>query len=248
MTTTGVLVRLLLVAVIAAAVGVAALLFSRAQPTRYQAGAKVSFSSSARPELQVLGSAFVRTATDVRAFTATNAQIMSSFRVARDVARERPELRLSPDEVASRVSISPVGDTEVIQVIAWGETPTAARRLADAYVTTFRGWYRDRERRRAQAVRRALLDRYETLSRSQRQSETGASVRNQLTTLKVLEEVGSGSPDVIEGAHGSGTPQQPKTRRNVLFGILFGLAVGIGLVALRAELSRRVPSAPSRAA
>jgi capsular polysaccharide biosynthesis protein len=236
----------LLVAVIAAAVGVAALLFSRAQPTRYQAVAKVSFSSSARPELQILGSAFVRTATDVGAFTATNAQIMSSYRVARDVARDRPELRLSPDEVDARVAVAPLGNTEVIQISAWGDTPTAARRLTDAYVTVFRAWYRERERTRARAVRRALRDRYETFSRSQRRSETGAAVRNQLTTLNVLEEVGSGSPDLIEGAHGSGVPEQPKTRRNVLFGVLFGLAVGIGLVALRAELSRRVPTSPSR--
>jgi capsular polysaccharide biosynthesis protein len=247
MTFLGVLVRVLLVAVIAAGVGVAALLFSRAQPTRYQAEAKLTFSAATRPELQVLGSGFSRPTIDPVTFTATNAELVASHRVAAEVADARPELGLSADEVADRISVSPVSGTELVEVRASGETPGAARELAQTYLTEFRRWFRSRERSRAREVRRVLADRYDEFSQSQRESDTGASVRDQLSALTILEEVGSGSPDVVEGAHGSGSPQQPQTRRNVLFGVIFGLAVGIGLVALRAELTRRTepPSRPA---
>jgi capsular polysaccharide biosynthesis protein len=243
----GLLIRALLVAVIAAGVGVAALLFSRAQPTRYQADAQLSFSVATRPELQVLGSAFVRPTIDPAVFTATNAELVASQRVAREVAEAKPELGLDADGVAARISVTPVSGTEMVQIRAVGDTPGAAHDLAQAYLAEFRRWFRGRERDRARLVRRTLADRYDGLSRSQRRSEIGASIRNQISALSVLEEVGSGSPEVIEGAHGSGSPQQPQTRRNVLFGILFGLAVGVGLVALRGELTRRMDSAPSRA-
>ena len=247
MTLLALLIRVLLVAVIAAGVGVAALLFSRAQPTQYQADAQLSFSAATRPELQVLGAGFVRPTIDPVTFTATNAELVSSHRVAREVARAKPELGLSADEVADRITVSPVAGTEMVQIRAVGETPGAARNLAQTYLAEFRRWYRERERNRARQVRRTLAERYDGFSSSQRQSDTGATVRDQLSALTVLEAVGSGSPDVIEGAHGSGSPQQPQTRRNVLFGILFGLAVGIGLVALRGELTRRMDaSTPSR--
>jgi capsular polysaccharide biosynthesis protein len=239
-----ILVRVLLVGVIAVLVGLAALLFSRAQPARYEAVAKMSFTASTRPELQVLGAAFVRPATDPRTASATNAALVSSYRVAREVSRARPELRLSPDDVAGRVSVSPVGSSELIQVSASGDTPAAARQLASAYVEEFQRWYRNRERTRAASVRRVLSERYAGLPASSRRSDTGASLRNQISALDVLEQVGSGSPDVVEGAHAFRDREQPKTKRNVIFGLLFGAALGVGLVALRSELRRGAAPTP----
>jgi capsular polysaccharide biosynthesis protein len=160
------------------------------------------------------------------------------------VSRARPELRLSPDDVAGRVAISPVGSSEVIRVSASGDTPSDARQLASAYVEEFQRWYRNRERTRAAAVRRVLSDRYATLTRASRRSDTGASIRNQITALDVLEKVGSGSPDVVEGAHAFRDREQPKTKRNVIFGLLFGAALGVGLVALRSELRRGAAPTP----
>jgi uncharacterized protein involved in exopolysaccharide biosynthesis len=234
------IVGLLLVAVIAAAVGVAALVLSRAQPVEYAAVMKLSFSAETRPELQVLGAPFVRPGGDVDVFTATNAQLVGSREVADRVARDRrPKLGLTGDEVANRVSVTGLTGTEIVQLQATGPTPRAATELASAYGSSFLSWFRDRQRRRARDVEQVLRDRYADLTRAQRRTATGASIRGQLSALDVLASVGSGSPEVIEGAHASGSPQQPKTRRNVIFAVIFGLALGVGLVALRAELRRR---------
>jgi hypothetical protein len=98
---------------------------------------------------------------------------------------------------------------------------------------------RTRERRRARTVQRVLRNRYAGLTPAQRRTDTGASLRAQLSALDVLSTVGSGSPEVIERPHASASPQEPQTRRNVIFAAIFGLALGVGLVALRAELRRR---------
>jgi uncharacterized protein involved in exopolysaccharide biosynthesis len=44
--------------------------------------------------------------------------------------------------------------------------------------------------------------------------------------------VGSGSPSVAQTASPSDTSTTPKTSRNVLFGALFGLVLGIGIAGL----------------
>jgi capsular polysaccharide biosynthesis protein len=235
----GLIVRLLLVAVIAALVGVGALLFSRSQPTRYQAETKLSFSSALRPELQVLGAPFVRPNVDSDVFDATNAQWVSSRHVARTLASNVPGLGLTEDQIASRITVSPISGTEIVSLRATGPSRRDAELLARSYTQTFVTWFEDRDRARAQDVEKVLRTRYQALNREQRTSGTGSTMRSQISALDILGEVGSGSPEVVETAHAFASPQQPQTRRNVIFGIIFGLAVGIGLVSLRSQLRPR---------
>jgi capsular polysaccharide biosynthesis protein len=241
-TVIGLIVRVLLVAVIAAAVGIGALFFSRSQPTEYQAATKISFSSALRPEVQVLGAPFVRPNIDQDVFTATSAQWMSSRHVARMLAAEQPGLGLTEDQIASRISVAPISGTEVVALRATGKSRRDAELLARSYTAMFEQWFEDRQMTRAKTVEDVLRTRYEGLSRVQRRSGTGSTIRDQISALEVLAKVGSGSPEVLEAAHASASPQQPQTRRNVIFGIVFGLAVGIGLVSLRSQLRPRAPA------
>ncbi|HEX7300578.1 MAG TPA: hypothetical protein VF257_16390 [Solirubrobacteraceae bacterium] len=243
MTFLGLIVRVLLVAVIAALVGVGALFFSRSQPTRYDAQTKLSFSSALRPELQVLGAPFVRPNIDQDVFNATNAQWVQSRHVARLLSANQPGLGLTEGQIAGRVSVSPIAGTEIVAVKASGPSRRDAEVLARSYTATFVKWFEGRQRDRAEAVQGVLRARYERLSRQQRRSDAGATIRSQLAALDILAQVGSGSPELVETAHAFASPQQPQTRRNVIFGVIFGLAVGIGLVSLRSQLRPRTPSA-----
>jgi capsular polysaccharide biosynthesis protein len=236
MTAGGLAVRVLLVAVVAALVGVAALAFSRSQETRYQAETRLSFSSSLRPELQILGAPFVRPTVDSAVFNASNAQWVTSRRVARTLAADQPGLKLTADQIADRIKAAPIAGTEIVAVRATGDSRAQAQLLARSYTATFMAWFDDRQRERARAVQRTLRERYDSLSREQRRSGTGSTLRTQISALDVLAKVGSGSPELLDSAHAFAAPEQPRTRRNVLLGVLFGLAVGIGLVSLRAQL------------
>jgi len=236
----GLLVRALLVLIVAAIAAAVAFALSERQPKRYQAQTKLAYGIALRPELQVLGTGFID-ATDDDVRLATEVEILNSYDIARRVAEEAPELGLTAKEIDDRVSAAPVGDTQVASITAKDSTPEKAARLAAVYRKQYLTERRVRDRRRAREVSDALSRRLRDLPRSQRTGATGASVRTQLGALDVLERSGSGVPQVVQGVRASSTAVSPQTSRNVLFGALFGLAVGIGLVALRPPARRPEP-------
>lgn len=248
MSVVSIILRVLLVAVVAVLVGLGALTLSRQQPTRYDATTDLLFSSSQRPELQVLGAPFSRSdiADDLRA--ATNAALLESFDVARRTARAAPDLGYDANQIAGRVSASPLRGTEIVRLTASGTTPATAVRLAETYRQQFIALRKQRDQRRAAGVENALRQRYEELTPSQRQGAIGASLRTQLGVVAVLKRIGSLDPEVVGSANAPSAPAEPQTRRNVTFGIVFGLALGIGLVALRSDHRRRRYGAPEATA
>jgi capsular polysaccharide biosynthesis protein len=238
MTVASLAIRVLLVAVIAALVGVAALVFSRGQEPQYSASTDLLVGSSVRPELAVLGPPFTGDGTDNAIRMNTVAAVAGSHAVAESTARAKPDLRYDGDEIAARVTVAALPQSQVLRITATG--PSAAK--AAELVTTYRQQYlaaeRDRERRNATRVQASVQQRFDNLPRSDQKGTLGAALRNQIAALRELARVGA-LPQVIDPLRASTAPSAPKTGRNVLFGLLFGLAVGIGLVALRSELDRR---------
>ena len=230
----------LAVVVLAAAAGLA---MSSRQPTRYEAQTQLLYGIALRPEIQVLGTGFID-ATDDDVRLATEVQVLNSYDVAQRTAEAAPDLRLSPSQVDSRVQAAPVGETQVASITATESSPERAARLAAVYRKQYLTERRVRERRRAREVSEALSRRLRNLPSSQRTGATAAQLRAQIGALTALQSTGSGVPQVVQGVRASSTAVTPQTTRNVLFGALFGLAVGIGLVALRPATRRRVPSSP----
>lgn len=231
--------RGLLVLMTAALVGAAAYLFSTSQSKEYVATSELGFSRLVSPELQVLGGDFSEPQIDADVRIATEAEGVNSFDVAVATARMSPTLGLRPGQIASRVDATPVRGSLVVRVTSTGETPDEAARIGDAYVTGYLSVRRDRERSRAATVESALRRRLATTPTAARKGPIGATIRNQLSAVGVLKRVGSGTPEVVETARASSVASQPQTTRNVLFGAVFGLLVGVGLVALRAQARSR---------
>jgi uncharacterized protein involved in exopolysaccharide biosynthesis len=241
------LARAALVVLVAALAGVAAYLFSEGQPKEFVAQSRIAFGRQFSPELQALGGGFAEPQVDEEIRIATEAEAVRSFDVAEATARLSPELGMTPGEIATRVTAEPVRGSLVVRVTATGETPQQSARLGKAYTDAYQTLRRDREREDAGRVERALETRLDSLPRRELRGPLGATLRTQLTSLEVLRRVGSGSPQVIQQPRASSVAAKPQTRRNVLFGLLFGAVVGIGLVALRTESrSRTLASAGSR--
>ena len=238
MTLASLVIRILLVAVVAGLVGVAALVFSKGQEPQYSASTDLLIGSSVRPELAVLGPPYTGDGTDNAIRMNTVAAVAGSHAVAASTARAKPDLGYDADQVAAHVSVAPVPQSQVLRITATG--PSAAK--AAALVTAYRQKYLDaegaRERRSAKRVQASVQQRFQDLPRSDQKGQLGASLRNQIAALRELARVGT-LPQVVDPLRASSAPSAPKTGRNVLFGVLFGLAVGIGLVALRSELGKR---------
>ena len=220
---------------IAALAGGAAYAFSASQEKEYRATTEFAFGRTASPELNALGPDFSEPSIDEAVRIATEAERLDSFDVAAATARTNPELGLAAGAVNRRVTAEPDRGSLVVVVTSTGTTPARAARLGRAYTQTYLRLLRDDERERALEVEQALQRRLSELPQSSRVGPLGASIRDQLSVIGVLRRVGSGSPDVIQNARSSAIAAQPQTKRNVLFGVLFGLVAGVGLVALRAD-------------
>lgn len=233
----------LLVVTVAVLVGLVAYLFSVSQPKQYQATAQLAFGRLVSPELQVLGHTFAEPQVDEAVRVQTEADRVNSFDVALATARAAPQLRLTPEQIALLVEAEPKRGTLVVTVWARESDPGRAQRLVAAYVAQYLKLRRSYEQRRAARVQRALQRRYNDLPPATKQSPTGVLLREQIGLVGIIRNFGTGGAAQIQGAHASPAPVAPDTNRNVLFGLLFGLAVGIGLVALRSETRTRAVQA-----
>lgn len=232
-------VQALLVLIVAGLAGAAGYAFSKSQSTEYSATGELGFSRLVAPELQVLGADFSEPQVDADVRISTEAQNLNSFDVALTAARMFPGLRLNANQIAGGVSAAPVRGSLVVVVASTASTPRAAARLGSAYIKAYFKLRRVRERARAAVVEKALRNRLAVLPRAVKRGPIGATVRNQLSAIGVLKRVGSGTPEVIEEPQASAVATKPDTFRNTLFGLVLGLLVGVGLVALRAQARSR---------
>jgi hypothetical protein len=229
--------RVFLVLVVAALAGAAAFAISSGQPKEYRATTDLMFESFASPELQILGPGFAMGGPDADRRTATNLVLVKSRDVAVATARADPGLHMSAAEIASKVDARAPGPVDLIRLTATGDTAQKAERLVLEYRKQFKLLRRDHEQRRARSAMRALQDALNKLAPRLRNGAEGESLRQQIGALEVMARLGSGLPTVTEGAYAP-TAAVAQTGRNVLFGLLFGALLGVGLVALRSAAVR----------
>ena len=230
--------RVLLVVLVAVIVGGLALLVSTGQKKEYQATSALLFESFASPELSVLGPGFGVGGPDADRRTATNILLVDSHDVAEAVAKKNPSLGFTADQIDDRVDARALGPTDYIQIAARAGSPQIAKALVLAYRKEFKILRRQREQRRARSAMRALQQSLVELSPRLRNAAEGETIRDQIGRLTVISKIGSGLPLVAEGAVAKTAKVAPTTGKNVLFGLLFGLLLGIGLVALRSSAVR----------
>lgn len=240
--------RGLLVVVIALLAAGAAYAFSESQERVYESITQFAYGGLLSPERRILGANFGEPAVDEDIGIATQAAQVNSFDISRRTARAAPGLGYSASEIDARVNAQPARGSLVVVLTARGRSREEADRLGSAYAKAYLGFLRGREKARAGEIEQVLQRRLDRLPDLAKEGLVGATVREQLSTVRVLKQVGSGSAQVIEGARSSEAPTEPQTTRNVLFGLLFGLAAGIGLVALRKETIARGTAAARRRA
>ena len=123
--------------------------------------------------------------------------------------------------------------------------PAAARKLALAYATQFKVY---RHRLDTQSLAVALADVRRKLDAIAASGGIASPLFRTLTdsyrSLQSLQTLQAAGPStLVVGPAGNVSLVQPKTRRNLILGILAGLALGIGLAFLREALDTRVHSA-----
>ena len=193
---------------------------------------------------------------------ATDSELIASAAVAEIVA-ENVGYTGSPSDLLNNVSVDQPMDTAILEVGYRDPNPAQAQRMAaafaDAYLQYREETVTDAIRRSAEAIEAKITVLTQDLERINRQLEgmsgsdprfgglqTDANLlRTQILELQVER---AGLPDkvtvgrIIQPAAVPSSPVSPNHVVNGAFGLVAGLALGIGLAFLRDRLSERVRS------
>jgi capsular exopolysaccharide synthesis family protein len=153
-----------------------------------------------------------------------------------------------PDHTAAALlansSVSAHANADLLTFSVTDPVPIVARKLATAYARQFTVYRRGLD---TAALSVAIADVRRKLNAIVASGDSGSPLFQSLTsTYRNLEAMqtlqAGGASAVVVGPAGRVSQVQPKTSRNVILGILVGLALGIGLAFLRDSLDTRVHS------
>ncbi|MDP9255101.1 MAG: polysaccharide biosynthesis tyrosine autokinase [Actinomycetota bacterium] len=217
---------------------------SRAQHPQYQASATVLVYQQNPPAAALNLTTAVASPPD--RFAATQAALARVGAVAQMSVKAAnvPHRTAAALLANSSVSASPTADLLTFTVT--DPVPSVARKLATAYATQFTVY---RHRLDTAVLSDAIAQVRRTLDGivASGRAKSSPLFRRLSATYHDLEASqplqAAGSSSVLASPAGIASLAQPKTRRNVLLGIIVGLALGIGLASLRESLDTRVHSA-----
>jgi uncharacterized protein involved in exopolysaccharide biosynthesis len=225
--------NILLAVIIGLFVGAVAYVVSSRQEKKYQSTTSLFFNKGAPTALLLLGPEFGQPDVDEQIALSTAAIDLNSFDVAVRTAKDFPILKMNAGQVAANVEATPIRETLIINVSALTPNGFLSATLAEDYVKSYLNVRRDRDAAQARGVKRALQARLARLPALDRQGPPGQSLRDRIATYDTLIRVGTAGPVIVQHAQPSSVAASPRAGRDGLFGGLFGLAVGAGLVALR---------------
>jgi capsular exopolysaccharide synthesis family protein len=204
-----------------------AFLYSSAQTEEYTASATLLFES----ETESL---------DASREAATNEALAALPAVAAKAAKE---LGGSLNEVLGSVEVSAANENaNVTTISATNESPQRAAEIANAYSDAYIDFRRESDRSQFKESIAVLEARLDELPSTDLNGQKGELLREQIGQLEVEEALQTGKVSPVQEAGPPSSPSKPKTKRNVLLGIVFGLVLGLGLAAVIERLDRHVRS------
>src|SRR5947209_8629236 len=213
----------------------AALAFSAVQPKEYTAKAVLLFRDP-QFDQKLFGSTFVPNSTDPSREAATNLELVSLETVA---ARTAQRIRVvTPDQVSAAVSPQSEGQADVVSIQAtWGD-PRFAATLANTFAQEYISFRRNADRAKIEQAQAPLKRQLGALSSADRNGPVGQALAQRLDQLSTLASVQTGNAELVQSARIPTGPSSPKLGLNAALGLIFGLLLGIALVALAETVDR----------
>lgn len=151
---------------------------------------------------------------------------------------------ISPGELLASSDVSAQSNADLLLFSVTDSDPDVAARLATAYGRQFTLYRRELDTVSFEAARAEIASRIKRLRKSglSRDSQLYGSLVEKEQQLETLQNLQTSNTFVVRVAEGASLVQ-PRTKRNLMFGILLGLVFGIGLAFLLEALDLRVRSA-----
>jgi receptor protein-tyrosine kinase len=232
-----------IIALLTVLVGVAAFIFSESQPRKYTANAAVLFSSS---QLNQQASGLVSGGSSAAIFDpvvmATNVQLLSHpGGVARQTARAVGR-GVTPGEVASSVSVSQQGTTNVATVSATTNRAVTAAAIANNWARTFIFNQRIQQQNAVNNALGLVERQIAAMTKAQLNGLTGQGLVDRAESLRILGKLQNGNAQIVSYARPPSGPSSPKVARSTLLGLVLGLLLGLIVAFVLERLDRRMKS------
>jgi len=147
---------------------------------------------------------------------------------------------LTPSAVAHALSVSPVGDTFIVNVTATAGSPHLAAAIANTYSAIFVNEQATANHQQYVSALATINAELAKLSAAEKAGPQGQSLQDRAQSLATLAELPSGGVQVAGTASTPRSPSAPKTKRNTILGAVFGLLLGLGLAFLLERLDQRI--------
>jgi capsular exopolysaccharide synthesis family protein len=231
-----------LLIVVVVVVGVASAgVYSALVPKRYKANADILVTPVSPSDASLLGFNLLRDSGDPSRSVLTAARLIETPQVA-DAVRARLRLAMSRRALLDAVAVKPVGQANIVSIVAKASTAEQAARIANAFAAEVirerAALFQDQLRQRLVQLRRRLGE----IADQPGDAREAAAIREQLATLSPL--VGEADPTL----HVAGRAVPPYTAfspRPVLSitialfaSLLLGLGAALGLEVLNPRVTR----------
>jgi succinoglycan biosynthesis transport protein ExoP len=236
-----------LLAVCALLVPAVALIYSLTQAKEYTASATLLFRDPGLDE-KLFGTALFNQDDDPQRAAATNLQLVSLRQISERTARELQSTGLTADEIQSKVSVEPVGESDLIAVEAVDGDPRLSAELANAFAANYIAFRRDADRSKIREAQDLVQQELDGLSAVDRAGTDGQQLAQNARELEILASLQTGNAELVQPAQTPSGPSAPKTTRNVILGLMLGLMLGAALTLLREQLDRRLKDSAEAAA
>ncbi len=142
--------------------------------------------------------------------------------------------------VAGAMSISAVGDTNVVDVSATSTSPVLAARIANTYATTFVDEQVGSNQHYYASALAAVTRQLAALPPDQRNGAVALSLETRAQSLSLLSSLRSGVVQVARPAALPTSPSFPKKKLDLAVAVVLGLLIGLAIAYLLERLDHTI--------
>ena len=151
-----------------------------------------------------------------------------------------PPLQVSADQIEASTTVSPSGDSDLVDIEVVWDDPRVAAQVANAYGEAYIDFRRRSDQRQVEEAIALARQRLDELSPEARAGDVGANLQERLNRLELASSLLTGNAELVQRASPPDRAFAPKTSRNVIFGIILGGILGLGLALVRERLDRTI--------